>query len=244
MQAPRSDGSVRIWDPENGQQLLVLPGEHSFLLESLAFSPDGAALASGGLGEFRIFQGVLPTAEGSLARRKKQEQALPEWQQEEAFTAKARGDWYAALFHLDRLLARAPRNLFFQFHRAEVWAERGEWDKVRSFYEKHVWKSSPDDLRYRYALLCIRAGDRARYRKVCAVVLKQLGWFASVDTVNSAVWVCVVGPGGVDDYGPLVSMARKNLARVDRKRNRREWITCANTLGAALYRAGRVREAA
>jgi WD40 repeat protein/DNA-binding SARP family transcriptional activator/class 3 adenylate cyclase len=41
------DGTVRIWDPSSGEQLLVLRG-HGALVSSVAFSPDGSQLASAG----------------------------------------------------------------------------------------------------------------------------------------------------------------------------------------------------
>ena len=41
------DGTVRIWDPTSGEQLLVLRG-HGALVSSVAFSPDGSRLASAG----------------------------------------------------------------------------------------------------------------------------------------------------------------------------------------------------
>ena len=41
------DGTVRIWDPTSGEQLLVLRG-HDASVDSLAFSPDGSRLASAG----------------------------------------------------------------------------------------------------------------------------------------------------------------------------------------------------
>jgi len=39
------DGTVRVWDPESGEELVVLRG-HDAVVGSVAFSPDGARLAS------------------------------------------------------------------------------------------------------------------------------------------------------------------------------------------------------
>src|SRR5262245_24682862 len=43
----RSDGTVKVWDAQTGQELLTLTCELSG--RSLTFSPDGKRLASGGI---------------------------------------------------------------------------------------------------------------------------------------------------------------------------------------------------
>ena len=49
------DGTVRIWDPSSGEQLLALDG-HDALVSSVAFSPDGSQLASiGAEGMVRVW---------------------------------------------------------------------------------------------------------------------------------------------------------------------------------------------
>jgi WD40 repeat protein len=45
--ASSHDGTVRVWDPSTGEQLLVLRG-HYTSASSVAFSPDGSRLASVG----------------------------------------------------------------------------------------------------------------------------------------------------------------------------------------------------
>ncbi len=42
------DGTVRIWDPSSGEQLVVLRGHYATVV-SVAFSPDGSRLASVGV---------------------------------------------------------------------------------------------------------------------------------------------------------------------------------------------------
>ena len=52
-----NDRQVRIWDVHTGQEVLALDG-HTDAVMSLAFSPDGRRLASGGLdGTIRVLAG-------------------------------------------------------------------------------------------------------------------------------------------------------------------------------------------
>jgi Tfp pilus assembly protein PilF len=59
---------------------------------------------------------------------------------------------------------------------------------------------------------------------------------------NTIAWLCVLAPDAVADYGPIVALAEKAVARshtvADVHRQ-----AMLNTLGAALYRARRLDEA-
>ena len=72
---PTSCGTVRIWDGKVGKRLALLTG-HKGLVQSVAFSPDGGRLLTGGLDEtLRLWdpiQGLLLRSEsghqGSLVQ--------------------------------------------------------------------------------------------------------------------------------------------------------------------------------
>jgi WD40 repeat protein len=51
------DGTIRLWDVESGQELYTLQG-HTDLVEPLAFSADGAFLASGSFDTTVIVWGI------------------------------------------------------------------------------------------------------------------------------------------------------------------------------------------
>jgi WD40 repeat protein len=65
------DRMVRVWNPETGDELLVLRG-HTGTVMSLAWSPDGVTLASGSYdGTVRLWTapGVLADARASAGAR-------------------------------------------------------------------------------------------------------------------------------------------------------------------------------
>src|SRR5262249_26996634 len=86
------------------------------------------------------------------------------------------------------------------------------------------------------ALACLKAGDEAAYRKLCADLLQEEGAKNSPLVANGVAWLCALGPDAVRDYARPLELA--------------EWAaraapgpTTQNALGAVLYRAGRFREA-
>jgi len=90
---------------------------------------------------------------------------------------------------------------------------------------------------YRAALAQLVDGQTDSYRDTCRTMLQQ---FQDTETPVDGYWVAwtsLLGPGAVDDYGPVVQMAELAVeAKPDS-------VPYVNTLGAILYRAGRFEEA-
>jgi tetratricopeptide (TPR) repeat protein len=100
---------------------------------------------------------------------------------------------------------------------------------------------SPDDVALRLALgaCLLYSGDRAGWRRASATMLDRFGGARVARTANDVAWACALAPGATADPGVPVRLAEVAL------RDGPEYFRdiYLNTLGAALYRAGRCDEA-
>jgi WD40 repeat protein/serine/threonine protein kinase/tetratricopeptide (TPR) repeat protein len=88
------------------------------------------------------------------------------------------------------------------------------------------------------ALAHLGAKDVAGYKRVVRRGLDLLDRAEDPALTNEAAWACVLQPGAVDDYGPVLRLA-KRAADGDPKS-----YVFARTLGTAYLRAGRLDDAA
>lgn len=87
--------------------------------------------------------------------------------------------------------------------------------------------------RYQAAVLAVLSSDDpGPYRQACLEIVQQLGKTPDRHAVKYAAWTCLLAPGGLDDYGPLIAMARRDIeaAADDSEAHGR--------LGALQFRAG------
>jgi WD40 repeat protein/tetratricopeptide (TPR) repeat protein len=129
--------------------------------------------------------------------------------------------------------------------RGLVLAQYGQWDLVASGYTKHVEEKHNDDKPEGLGcfqvqvLSLLESGDLPGYRSAAGKLLSQYSKTSNPKSLNGAAWFCTYAPDAVADLAVPVQMAEKALAGYPPalKRN------ALNTLGAALYRAGRIDEA-
>jgi tetratricopeptide (TPR) repeat protein len=144
-----------------------------------------------------------------------------------------------AMREISELLAAEPE------HHSWALALRGTW-----YAEQQKWREAADDFKriaeldpehqsagFMIALLRLRAGDTAGYRKHCQVLLEQALKTRNAAQANNLVWACSLAPGAVPDPKPLVERMEKEF-----QTGPAPW-WYFNTLGAALYRAGRFADA-
>jgi serine/threonine protein kinase/tetratricopeptide (TPR) repeat protein len=150
----------------------------------------------------------------------------------------AAADFRQALALYSKAIELKPADWIARFTRGNLHAESGQWEKASTDYASAV-KRRPADVRAHYWLALARAGagDRTGYRSGCAAMLQQFGQTDQPGVAHWVAWASVLAPDAVEDLDRPVQLAESAL-RSDPK-----GASYTNTLGAALYRAGRFAEA-
>lgn len=151
-----------------------------------------------------------------------------------------RGRWDAAEVAFDELMDARPYN-------AAHWLERGRFDLGRAQPAKaaaHFGQAIlhlPEHLGIRHGqiLSLLALGDEAGLRRACSDLLDRFGRSAGSQTANNVAWYCALAADAVADRGAPVRLAE----RAANGASDAEKPMYLNTLGAALYRAGRFEEA-
>jgi tetratricopeptide (TPR) repeat protein len=88
-------------------------------------------------------------------------------------------------------------------------------------------------------LALLELGDLPGYRSAAGKLIGKYSKASDPNSLNNAAWYCIYASDAVADLAVPVQMAEKALADYPHKQKR----FALNTLGAALYRAGRGDEA-
>jgi WD40 repeat protein/serine/threonine protein kinase/predicted Zn-dependent protease len=114
-----------------------------------------------------------------------------------------------------------------------------DWDKAAADLSKAVAEPNLEKVVVAYwlALARLGAGDLAGYRSACAEMLQRFGATDQPDVAAWVAWTLVLAPDAVKDLDHSAKLADAAVRRAPENE------FCSNTLGAALYRAGRFGEA-
>jgi WD40 repeat protein/tetratricopeptide (TPR) repeat protein len=128
------------------------------------------------------------------------------------------------------------------YRRGQARAERGAWGGAAADLQEAVAHGMADwDVWYELALARLATGDEAGYRATCAGLRERFGRSADLYNANTLAWICVLAPGGTDDPAWPIRLAEE---RVGTDPKGAGWTDAQlNTLGVALYRAGKYPEA-
>jgi tetratricopeptide (TPR) repeat protein len=141
--------------------------------------------------------------------------------------------WFAAAFHLTRLLDRAPTDSSLYARRARAHEGLGEWPKAEQDYAKAIELGvRTESVWSRQAWLRWAIEDGDGYRHSCTRLLQQFGKTENPNEASSLAWTCVLAPDAVADPTLPVQLAEQAV------KSSPKTSAYLNTLGAAHYRAG------
>ena len=234
------DRTVRIWDVASGAESLSLRG-HKYGVNGVAFSPDGRELVSTGDDAINVWD-AGSGASGALPARTPAPREAISWHLQETMAA-ALADppqWFGVAYHLERWLAIEPNDFSPYVFRADMEEALGQLLPAADDYARGIdlGERNSLDLGFTWRHSRLQLGDSESLSPLAsASMLKRFESSKSVVDANETAWACVLAPGAVSELAPLITLAEKAVAS-----NPKDAGFC-NTLGAVLYRAGRLEAA-
>jgi Flp pilus assembly protein TadD len=160
------------------------------------------------------------------------------WHRREAIEAELAGRWFAAAWHLTRLIETTPDDGQLWTDRGQAHAQLEQWDKASLDFGKACQLGEPDlPVWTQHALLRLHLRDAKGYQRACATLTQRFGAVKEPGIMKTVAWTCALAPNAVADLKPIVRLAEKAGEGQPNDPNH------LNTLGAILYRAGRYEEA-
>ena len=170
--------------------------------------------------------------------------ALP-WHRKEADSAEKAHDWFAASFHLNRLIEAAeagaktkpvPSSLYGR--RGRAFAEQGQWSAAGDDFHRATHGAiNEEGLLIAHALCHLAAGDRKGYLEARKHLIELCGESANGESASRMAWACLLIPVPLEEERQLESLL-KNAGSEGRP-------SAGLTIlrGAALTRSGKWEEA-
>jgi tetratricopeptide (TPR) repeat protein len=159
------------------------------------------------------------------------------WHREEAAACLAGGLWEGAILHLDLLLEADPADRDLRSSRAQAHAALGHWKTATEEFAE-AQQGEPDLQLAGWHAACLAAAEGgAAHRKACDAILDKFDKDAEALRANDIAWYCVRFREGPAETARPAKLAERSVAEQPGNAN---WL---NTLGAALFRAGRYADA-
>jgi tetratricopeptide (TPR) repeat protein len=152
----------------------------------------------------------------------------------------AREQWAAAEAAFDEAVRARPHSTSTLSERARFFIARGQPAKAAADLVQAI-RLRPESFRIRFdhVFSLLAMGDQAALRRACSDLLNRFGGATDPSIANNVAWYCGLAPDAVDDPEALVRLAALAVNGAPPAQKP----MFLNTLGAALYRAGRFQEA-
>jgi tetratricopeptide (TPR) repeat protein len=143
-----------------------------------------------------------------------------------------RDEWPKALPDYEKAVLLKPDDLPLRLDRGRCLARLGRWQESAADYQKGM-ESRPEDsfVWHEAAMSHLMAGRVDDYRKMCQRMLEQFSKTTKQDVASRLVYTLLQAPQAVADMDEVLRLADLNTRG-------------GPGYGAALYRAGRLKEAA
>jgi WD40 repeat protein len=227
---------VTVLDLSTGQIAFVLRGREG-KVDGLAFGADGKSLVA--TSQNKVWRWDVPARWETPEERQEAEKSQRlQWHRSQASEATDNGRWFAARFHFDRLLEAAPADGEWLAGRGRAYLGMDLRDRAAADYARAVEsKFETLDVLAKHAQLRVQSGDLDGYRRSCARLLERFGDAKEPIQMDQMAWTCVLGPRAVAGLDRVVELAEKAVKDYPGD------YAFLETLGAALYRDGKFREA-
>jgi WD40 repeat protein/tetratricopeptide (TPR) repeat protein len=160
------------------------------------------------------------------------------WHRRQAVEAELAGQWFAAAWHLTRVLDATPADTQLWTARAQAHVRLEQWDKASADFAKACQLAEADlQVWAHHALLRLYLADEKGYRQACAALLQRCDSAKDPPTLSIVVRSCVLAPNAVADWKRVVRLAEK---AAEGEPSNQDFLTIR---GVILYRAGQCDEA-
>jgi tetratricopeptide (TPR) repeat protein len=219
---------VRFRDPETGRALATFEDPDQDRTGSIAFTPDGSRMICIAPETGRLHVWDLRSIREQLA------QLGLDWERPKEPPSTRSTDTPATPL---RVRIDSPdKALLPSLARDNV--RYGRWNAAARDF-KALLEIQPGEITnwHDFVVLQLKLGNEHEYKVACKRLLERFSNATDWYTTNSAAWSLSLGPDAGVDPEQIVSLARRAL------KLKPDDYSATNTLGAALYRAGRYQEA-
>jgi WD40 repeat protein/tetratricopeptide (TPR) repeat protein len=174
-------GQAIVWDLATGP--IASAAATADLFPDPAISPDGRLLARPA-GSVTYLHERQAADDAEQARRRAVTRFDADWHDAEIDACENARQWFAALFHLNLLLAERPGEASLYHRRGHVHAELGRWDEGQADFAAAAEKDPAYLPAWRALALAQLAGGRPdAYRQTCKEIVERFGHPPAADAV-------------------------------------------------------------